>query len=53
MLSRREVEQAIRGLLGKYNADYAILFAPREIYRGHDVQSLAKRDAAEADAQGC
>ena len=26
MLSRREVEQAIRGLLGKYHADYAILF---------------------------
>ena len=26
MLSRREVEQAIRSLLGKYHADYAILF---------------------------
>ncbi len=26
MLSRRKVEQAIRGLLGKYHADYAILF---------------------------
>lgn len=26
MLSRREVEQAIRSLLSKYHADYAILF---------------------------
>ena len=31
MLSRREVEQAIRSLLGKYHADYAILFGSYEL----------------------